>query len=113
MSFREAQRRKEVALAGLREFELNRMQEKFVDIEYCAQAFEKLSRALAAVVLRIPNFMIAEVATCNDERRRLYALGHKLRDELLRQLAGVTELTCEWKPCADCQKKIDEAENRG
>ena len=105
MTLAEAIRRKESALARLRELEFEIRSGKYVETEYAAEQLIKLSAVLRAIVLRIPNQATQNVSNA-EAKRIIFAAAMRTRDEILHHLAGGTDGSMDVTLCPRCAAKI-------
>lgn len=68
VSANEARRRKEVALAGLRELELSQKAGKLIRADRARDAWAKIAGAIKAAVLRMPDKLAPQLAAATDTR---------------------------------------------
>jgi len=106
MSLAEAIRRKESALAQLRELELEAKAGRVVSVEWVRQSNERLAQSLRAVVLAFPTRTVSEIGGEDGVKRSVYAAAVRLRDALLRNLAGATANAVDLELCPKCTKEI-------
>src|ERR1035437_156356 len=64
--------RKELALAGLRELELEMKSGKYVDTEYAGEMAVKLSMILRSIVLQLPSRAMQDISN-DDVKRAVFA----------------------------------------
>jgi len=111
MTLTEAIRRKESALARLRELELEMRSGKFVDTDFAIDQHIRLISCLRAIVLTLPTRALGRVAG-DQIKRPLYAAAVEVRNEILRQLGGATKYGPDQTLCPACTAKVEKAASK-
>lgn len=107
----DAIRRKEFALAKLRELELDVKSGRFVEAAWVGEELVKTATILRSVILRLPNKALSRVAD-DAVKRSLYASAIEARDECLRQLAGAIGDIPNLTLCQGCSEKVASAADK-
>jgi hypothetical protein len=105
MSLAEAIRRKESALARLRELEFEMRSGRYLITEVVRDQMMRWASMLRSIILTLPSKAVAQMSD-DGIKRALYSAALTIRDELLRQLAGVTHSGCDVDLCASCATKV-------
>jgi len=108
MTLSEAIRRKEGALARLRELELEMRSGKYVTVDYAVDHLTRIVMILRSIVLQVPTRAVQEISD-DAVKRPVFMAATRARKEILRELAGVMHSGPEIALCAACTAKVAKA----
>lgn len=111
MTLTEAIRRKESALARLRELEFEMRSGKYVDTAYAIEHLTRLVILLRSIVLQVPTRAVQDVAD-PEVKRAVFAAATRAKTEILRQLAGVTDGLDKVVLCPTCTAKVEKVASK-